>query len=64
MIRASVQFLFPAAHSRQAQGDKARMSVVGQDNMERVEEGHRKQGQGQPGAEPAWGLGGHSGTVT
>lgn len=25
--------------------------------MERVEEGHRKQGQGQPGAEPAWGLG-------
>lgn len=30
MIRASVQFLFPAAHSRQAQGDKTRMSVVGQ----------------------------------
>lgn len=25
-------------------------------NMERVEEGHRKQGQGQPGADPAWSL--------
>lgn len=30
MIRASVQFLFPAAHSRQAQGDKTCMNVVGQ----------------------------------
>lgn len=30
MIRASVQFLFPAAHSRQAQGDQTCKSVVGQ----------------------------------
>lgn len=58
MTRASVQFLFPAAHSRQAQGDKTCMSVVGQGTIwRRVEEGHRKQGQGQPGVEPAWGLG-------
>lgn len=28
MKRASVQFLFPAAHSRQAQGDKTCRSVV------------------------------------
>lgn len=30
--------------------------------MGRVEEGHRKQGQEQPGVELAWGLGGYSGT--
>lgn len=57
-----MQFLFPAALSRQAQGDKMSLNVVGQGGniMGRVEEGHRKHGRDSQGA--GCGAGGDSGT--
>lgn len=61
MTRASVQFLFPAAHSRQAQGDKTCLNAG--NNMGWAEEGHRKPGRDLK-VELAWGLGVTQGLVT
>lgn len=58
MIWASEQFLFPAAHSRQAQGDKTCMSVVEQGTIcvwWRRATGNRGRESREPSLPGVWG---------